>query len=167
MTSTSEVCGDPLVHPHPESYWGNVNPVGERSCYDEGNRYTEALVAEFVRKRGLNAVIARLFNTYGPGLESGDGRMLPNFITCRRSSRGRFRPGRTTRAGVSPDIVRVKKIPGWELRTFSEEDLGETVCRFAAKLPERTVSALRPDLPGMSAPGGQDPPTGRRCADLL
>jgi nucleoside-diphosphate-sugar epimerase len=78
--STSEVYGDPLVHPQFESYWGNVNPVGPRACYDESKRFGEALVFEFRRVYGLNARIVRIFNTYGPGMSPGDGRVVPAFI---------------------------------------------------------------------------------------
>jgi nucleoside-diphosphate-sugar epimerase len=80
FASTSEVYGDPLVHPQPESYWGNVNPAGPRSCYDESKRFGEALVATYVRSAGLDGRIARIFNTYGPRMRSGDGRVVPTFI---------------------------------------------------------------------------------------
>lgn len=80
-TSTSEVYGDPLEHPQRESYRGNVNPVGIRSCYDEGKRVGETLCVEYFRKRGVNAKICRIFNTYGPRLNPDDGRVVSNFIT--------------------------------------------------------------------------------------
>ncbi|HDQ26059.1 MAG TPA: SDR family oxidoreductase [bacterium] len=80
ITSTSEAYGDPLVHPQREDYWGNVNPVGIRSCYDEAKRFGEALTMEYVRKHGLSAVIIRIFNTYGPRLQKDDGRVISNFI---------------------------------------------------------------------------------------
>lgn len=76
-TSTSEVYGDPLVHPQPESYFGNVDPIGPRSCYDEGKRFAEAVVATAVRKRGLDGRITRFFNCYGPMMGCGDGRLVP------------------------------------------------------------------------------------------
>ncbi len=79
-TSTSEVYGDPLVHPQVESYWGNVNPVGPRSVYDEAKRFSEALTMARHRKLGQNVGIARLFNTYGPRMRPGDGRVLSNFV---------------------------------------------------------------------------------------
>lgn len=79
QASTSEVYGDPLVHPQPESYWGNVNPNGPRSCYDEGKRFAESLVMEHVRQRNVDARIARIFNTYGPRSQPADGRVVPNF----------------------------------------------------------------------------------------
>ncbi len=81
MTSTSEVYGDPLVHPQPEDYWGNVNPVGPRACYDESKRLGETLVMEYYRQYQTNIRIVRIFNTYGPNSQINDGRMIPNFIT--------------------------------------------------------------------------------------
>ena len=80
QTSTSEVYGDPGVHPQPESYWGNVNPIGIRSCYDEGKRAAEALFMDYRRQHGLTIKIARLFNTYGPRMHPNDGRVVSNFI---------------------------------------------------------------------------------------
>ncbi|MGW5433711.1 UDP-glucuronic acid decarboxylase family protein [Streptomyces sp. NPDC004059] len=80
LASTSETYGDPQVHPQPESYWGNVNPVGPRSCYDEAKRYAEALTAAFRRARGTNAGIVRIFNTFGPRMRPGDGRVVPTLI---------------------------------------------------------------------------------------
>ncbi|MGW5867322.1 UDP-glucuronic acid decarboxylase family protein [Streptomyces sp. NPDC055239] len=80
LASTSEVYGDPLQHPQAESYWGNVNPVGERSMYDEAKRFAEALTVAHATRRGVDAGIVRIFNTYGPRLRSGDGRVVPNFI---------------------------------------------------------------------------------------
>jgi len=79
-SSTSEVYGDPLVHPQPETYFGNVDPIGPRSCYDEGKRFGEAAVAAAVRSRGLDARLVRFFNCYGPRMESGDGRLVPELI---------------------------------------------------------------------------------------
>ncbi len=81
LASTSEVYGDPQVHPQPETYWGNVNPNGIRSCYDESKRVAEALVMAFVRAHNTDARIIRIFNTYGPRMSAGDGRVIPNFIT--------------------------------------------------------------------------------------
>lgn len=81
LASTSEAYGDPDVHPQREDYWGNVNPVGLRACYDEGKRYAEALTMTFVRARGVDARITRIFNTYGPNSDPADGRLVPNFIT--------------------------------------------------------------------------------------
>jgi UDP-glucuronate decarboxylase len=80
QASTSEVYGDPLVHPQPEHYWGNVNPVGKRACYDEGKRAAEALFFDYRRMHQTAIRVARLFNTYGPGMAIDDGRVVSNFI---------------------------------------------------------------------------------------
>ncbi|PXX68922.1 dTDP-glucose 4,6-dehydratase [Nocardia tenerifensis] len=80
LASTSEVYGDPAVHPQPEQYWGHVNPIGPRSVYDEAKRYAEALTMAFRRERGVRTGIARIFNTYGPRMRTDDGRMVPTFI---------------------------------------------------------------------------------------
>jgi dTDP-glucose 4,6-dehydratase len=79
--STSETYGDPLEHPQREEYWGNVNPVGPRSCYDESKRFGEALVTTYVRVHGIDARLIRIFNTYGPRMRRDDGRVVPNFVT--------------------------------------------------------------------------------------
>lgn len=78
--STSEVYGDPEIHPQTENYFGNVNPIGPRSCYDEAKRYAEALTMSYHRKYGVDTRIIRIFNTYGPGMRANDGRVIPNFI---------------------------------------------------------------------------------------
>jgi nucleoside-diphosphate-sugar epimerase len=81
FASTSEIYGNPLQHPQQETYWGNVNPNGVRSCYDESKRFGEALVMQYHRSYGVDARIARIFNTYGPHSRADDGRVVPNFIT--------------------------------------------------------------------------------------
>jgi len=80
LTSTSECYGDPLEHPQVETYWGNVNPVGPRSCYDESKRYAEALTMAYHRVHGVRTNIARIFNTYGPRMQLNDGRVVPAFL---------------------------------------------------------------------------------------
>jgi UDP-glucuronate decarboxylase len=80
QASTSEVYGDPAVHPQPESYWGHVNPIGPRSCYDEGKRCAETLFFDYQRQHGLRIKVARIFNTYGPRMHPNDGRVVSNFI---------------------------------------------------------------------------------------
>ena len=80
QTSTSEVYGDPLEHPQRESYRGNVNPIGTRSCYDEGKRATETLFMDYHREHGVDIRIIRIFNTYGPNMHPEDGRVVSNFI---------------------------------------------------------------------------------------
>jgi nucleoside-diphosphate-sugar epimerase len=98
--STSETYGDPLVHPQPESYFGNVNPVGPRACYDEGKRFGEAAMSVAIRERGLDGRIVRIFNCYGPRMDIGDGRLIPSFLGAVR--RGEPLPihgnGRQTRS---------------------------------------------------------------------
>jgi len=80
QASTSEVYGDPTVHPQPETYWGNVNPIGPRACYDEGKRCAETLFFDYRRQHGLDIKVVRIFNTYGPRMHPNDGRVVSNFI---------------------------------------------------------------------------------------
>jgi dTDP-glucose 4,6-dehydratase len=80
LASTSEVYGDPLIHPQPESYWGNVNPIGPRGVYDEAKRYAEALTMAYLRQQGVNTSIARIFNTFGSRMRPNDGRAIPAFL---------------------------------------------------------------------------------------
>jgi len=98
--STSEVYGEPLEHPQRETYWGNVNPIGIRSCYDESKRYGEAYLTSAMRKFGIDGRIVRIFNTYGPRMQPGDGRVIPNF--CLAALRGEpltiYGDGRQTRS---------------------------------------------------------------------
>ena len=100
LTSTSECYGDPLVHPQVETYWGNVNPVGPRSCYDESKRFAEAITMAYRRKHGVRTNIARIFNTYGPRMKLDDGRVVPAFLD--QALRGRpltvFGDGSQTRS---------------------------------------------------------------------
>jgi len=81
LASTSEVYGDPLIHPQPESYWGNVNPIGPRGCYDEAKRCAEAFTMAYHRAHGLDTRIVRIFNTYGTRMRTDDGRVIPNYFT--------------------------------------------------------------------------------------
>ena len=87
LASTSEVYGDPLVNPQPETYWGNVNPIGPRGVYDEAKRYAEAITMAYHKYHGVDTCIARIFNTYGPRMRADDGRVVPNFIN--QAIRGR------------------------------------------------------------------------------
>jgi dTDP-glucose 4,6-dehydratase len=80
LASTSEVYGDPLIHPQPETYWGNVNPIGPRGVYDEAKRYAEALTMAYHRQQGVDTCIVRIFNTYGPRMRPHDGRAIPTFV---------------------------------------------------------------------------------------
>ena len=100
QSSTSEVYGDPLVHPQPEGYWGNVNPLGPRSCYDEGKRCAETLFFDYHRQHGVPIKVVRIFNTYGPRMHPDDGRVVSNFVM--QALRGRpitvFGEGQQTRS---------------------------------------------------------------------
>jgi dTDP-glucose 4,6-dehydratase len=100
LASTSEVYGDPEVHPQPEDYWGNVNPVGPRSVYDEAKRFSEALTTAYRTARGVNTGIVRIFNTYGPRMAAGDGRIVTNFVTQAMTGRPLtvYGDGRQTRS---------------------------------------------------------------------
>ena len=100
LTSTSESYGDPHVHPQVETYWGNVNPVGPRSCYDESKRFAEALTMAYHRKYGVRTNIARIFNTYGPRMKLNDGRIVPAFVdqALRRQPMTIFGDGTQTRS---------------------------------------------------------------------
>ena len=86
-TSTSEIYGDPLVHPQPEDYWGNVDSIGPRACYDEAKRFGEALVTSYRRVTGVHAAIVRIFNTYGPGMRLDDGRVIPELASAALAGR--------------------------------------------------------------------------------
>ena len=91
LASTSEVYGDPQVHPQPETYWGNVNPIGPRGVYDEAKRYAEAMTMAYHRQQGVDTCIARIFNTYGPRMRPHDGRAIPTFL--RQALEGKPRDG--------------------------------------------------------------------------
>lgn len=109
IASTSEVYGDPLIHPQPESYWGNVNPVGTRGVYDEAKRFAEALAMAYRRYHGVDTKIVRIFNTFGPRMRKQDGRAVPAFITqaLRNEPLTVFGDGSQTRSfGYITDLVR-------------------------------------------------------------
>jgi UDP-glucuronate decarboxylase len=129
QASTSEVYGDPAVHPQPESYWGNVNPIGSRSCYDEGKRCAETLFFDYHRQHAVEIRVARIFNTYGPRMHPNDGRVVSNFIV---------------RALQDQDITLYGD--GLQTRSFCYvDDLIEGVIRFM-DLPSESDGA--PGFPG-------------------
>jgi UDP-glucuronate decarboxylase len=126
QASTSEVYGDPEVHPQPESYWGNVNPIGVRSCYDEGKRLAETLMMDYRRQNKVDIRIIRIFNTYGPRMLENDGRVVSNFIV--QALRGEeltiYGDGRQTRSFCYVDdliegMVRLMNVPEDSHPTFS------------------------------------------------
>ncbi len=164
LASTSEVYGDPLEHPQRETYWGNVNPVGPRSCYDESKRYAEALTMAYRREHGLSTHIARIFNTYGPRMQQDDGRIVPNFI--RQALRGEpmtvYGSGGQTRSFCYVDDL----VEGLLLLSRSDEhlpvNLGNpvelTVLEFARRI--RELASSRSEI--VFEPLPEDDPQRRR-----
>ena len=166
QASTSEVYGDPEVHPQVESYWGNVNAVGPRSCYDEGKRFAESLVMEYVRQDRVDARIARIFNTYGPRSHPADGRVVPNF--CVQALEGKaitiYGDGQQTRSFCYVDDL----VRGFLLLMEAEGLAGEvvnlgnpdehTILDFAERIIARTGS----DSPILYEPLPTDDPKRRR-----
>ena len=133
-TSTSEVYGDPLVHPQVESYWGNVNTIGIRSCYDEGKRCAETLAADYRREYGVDVRMVRIFNTYGPNMHPKDGRVISNFIM---------------QALANEDITLFGD--GEQTRSFQYcDDLIEAIRRYMS-LPRETIDTFC-DRHGLGAP---------------
>jgi UDP-glucuronate decarboxylase len=119
QASTSEVYGDPAVHPQPESYWGNVNPIGKRSCYDEGKRCAETLFFDYHRENGVDIRVVRIFNTYGPRMHEADGRVVSNFIVqaLRGQDISSYGDGSQTRSFCYVDDL----IEGW-LRLMAQTE---------------------------------------------
>jgi len=148
MASTSESYGDPDVSPQPETYWGHVNPVGPRSCYDESKRFAEALTMTFIRHHGLDGRIIRIFNTYGPRMRLDDGRVVPNFITQALSGRPLtvYGDGTQTRSFCYvSDLVRgiyamMRAGPRGAVVNLGNPD-EMTVLELAVKIKEMTGSA--------------------------
>lgn len=169
FASTSEVYGDPLEHPQREDYFGNVNPVGERACYDESKRFGEALTMTAVRRRGLNGRIVRIFNTYGPGMNPGDGRALIEFV--RRAVEGRPLPihgdGSQTRSwcfvsDLAEGIARAMERSGTRGRVYN---LGNPDERSILDLARAVLAAAGSASPLEFLPMPPDDPV-RRCPDI-
>ena len=169
LTSTSECYGDPLVHPQVETYWGNVNPVGPRSCYDESKRFAEALTMAYHRKHGVRTNIARIFNTYGPRMKLDDGRVVPAFLdqALRGAPMTVFGDGSQTRSFCYVSDL----VDGLYRLMLSEErypvNLGNpvemTILEFAERIRQRTGSrseiVFRPlpeDDPKQRRPGHRE-----------
>jgi len=165
LASTSEVYGDPLVHPQPESYWGNVNPVGPRGVYDEAKRYAEALAMAYHGQQGLDSCIVRIFNTYGPRMRPNDGRAVPTFM--RQALEGQpitvFGEGTQTRSFCYvDDLIRGLVLlaeSGEHLpvnignpREFTLNELAETVLRVTGSTSEIVYEALPIDDPQVRQP---------------
>ncbi|MCL5958508.1 MAG: SDR family oxidoreductase [Chloroflexi bacterium] len=170
MASTSESYGDPLQHPQREEYWGNVNPVGIRSCYDESKRFAESLTMTYTRHHKLDARIIRIFNTYGPHSDPNDGRMVPNFVT--QALRGEtitvFGTGEQTRSlcYVSDLVEGINRVMFFEGTTGEVFNLGtpdeHTVMEFAEIIKRLAASDAPIEL---RPPISEDDPS-RRCPDI-
>jgi UDP-glucuronate decarboxylase len=166
QASTSEVYGDPKVHPQREDYWGNVNPIGVRSCYDEAKRYAEALCMEFWRKRQVDVRLIRIFNTYGPRLDPNDGRVISNYI--KQALRGEpltvFGTGLQTRSFQYVDdlvaaALKVAFAPGLGGRVYNTGNPGEFTMIQAAKLVKKLTGSPSPIV---FRPLPKDDPTRRK-----
>jgi UDP-glucuronate decarboxylase len=169
QASTSEVYGDPSMHPQREEYWGNVNPIGPRSCYDEGKRCAETLFFDYRRQHGLEIKVARIFNTYGPRMHPNDGRVVSNFIV--QALRGDditiYGDGSQTRSfcfvsDLIDGLVRLMESPAEFVGPVNLGNPGEfTILELARKVIDLTNSAskiVQKDLP-------QDDPR-QRCPDI-
>lgn len=165
LASTSEVYGDPQVHPQPEGYWGNVNPIGPRGVYDESKRYSEALTMAYHRQQGVDTCIARIFNTYGPRMRPNDGRAVPTFLRQAMDDKPVtiFGDGRQTRSFCYVDEL----IDGlWRLAASGEHcpvnignptentllELADTIIRLVGSSSEIVYQALPIDDPQVRQP---------------
>jgi UDP-glucuronate decarboxylase len=168
-TSTSESYGNPDVHPQPETYFGNVNPVGPRSCYDESKRFGESITMEYVRQFDLDARIIRIFNTYGPRNDPNDGRVIPNFI--RSAERGEplviFGDGSQTRSlCYVSDLVRGLRLAMEQPGTTGEViNLGNPDERTVQDLARIITGYCQSDATIEYVDARQDDPE-RRCPDI-
>ncbi len=175
LASTSEVYGDPQVHPQPESYWGHVNPIGPRGVYDEAKRYAEALTMAYRRQQGVDTKIVRIFNTYGPRMRPNDGRAVPTFLRQAMSNKPLtvFGDGSQTRSfcyatDLIEGLTRLIRSdyhlpvnvgnPG----EFTVLELAETIIRLTGSSSEIVYEALPQDDPAIRQP---DITTARRILD--
>jgi dTDP-glucose 4,6-dehydratase len=165
LASTSEVYGDPQIHPQPESYWGNVNPVGPRGVYDEAKRYAEAMTMAYHRQQGVDTCIARIFNTYGPRMRPNDGRAIPTFLRQALDAKPLtvFGDGSQTRSFCYVDDL-VRGL--YQLATSDEHlpvnlgnpkeftilELAETIIRLTGSSSEVVWEALPVDDPQVRQP---------------
>jgi UDP-glucuronate decarboxylase len=165
QASTSEVYGDPTVHPQPESYWGNVNPIGPRSCYDEGKRVAETLMMDYHRQDKVDIRIARIFNTYGPRMAENDGRVVSNFIV--QALRGQeltiYGSGDQTRSFCYVDelvdgLIRLMAAEG----AHDPVNLGNPVEFTIRQLADEVFRIVGGDVRVTHKPLPQDDPTQRK-----
>ncbi|HLG51196.1 MAG TPA: UDP-glucuronic acid decarboxylase family protein [Chloroflexota bacterium] len=170
LASTSEAYGDPLVHPQTEDYWGNVNPIGVRSCYDEGKRFAEALTMVYVREYGVDARIVRIFNCYGPRSDPNDGRLIPNFVTQALTGQPLtvYGEGTQTRSlcyvsDLVDGLVRAIETPGTTGRVYNLGNPDErSVLEFAQLIKRITGSPSEI----VFQPLTRDDDPRRRCPDI-
>jgi UDP-glucuronate decarboxylase len=167
QASTSEVYGDPTVHPQPESYWGNVNPIGPRACYDEGKRVAETLMSDYHREDAVDIRIARIFNTYGPRMAENDGRVVSNFIV--QALRGQeltlYGTGEQTRSFCYVDdlvegLVRLMNVE--DEGRHVPVNLGNPVEFTIRELAEEVVKVVGGETRVVFKPLPQDDPTQRQ-----
>ena len=167
FASTSEVYGNPLVHPQPEEYWGNVNPVGMRSCYDESKRFGEALTMVYVRAYGADARLVRIFNTYGPRSDPEDGRLVPNFVS--QALRGDpitvYGDGSQTRSfcyvsDLVDGLLRAMRQPGTQGGIFNLGNPDEHTVREYAEIIRNKAGSSSPIV--FLPPISEDEPTRRK-----
>jgi nucleoside-diphosphate-sugar epimerase len=170
LASTSEAYGDPLQHPQTEEYWGNVNPVGVRSCYDEGKRFAEALTMVYVRARGLDARIVRIFNCYGPRSDPQDGRVVPNFMTQALLGRALtvYGDGQQTRSlcyvtDLVEGLLAAMDRPGTTGRVFNLGNPDERTVLELAQVIRRLAGTTAP-IEHVEPISADDPQ--RRCPDI-
>lgn len=164
LTSTSEVYGDPLQHPQVETYWGNVNPIGVRSCYDEGKRTAETLTMDYHRGAGVEVRIARIFNTYGPRMCIDDGRVVSNFVAqaLRKEPLTVYGDGKQTRSfQYVSDLVEglMRLMEGEHIGPFNLGNPGEFTMLELAKVVQETID---PDAKIEYRPNTEDDPHKRK-----
>ena len=167
-TSTSEVYGDPLEHPQKETYYGNVNPVGPRSCYDESKRFAESLIINYAQKYGLALKIARVFNTYGPKMQLDDGRVMPNFINQALKNEGItvYGDGSQTRSFCYVDDLVDGIIKLMEVSDFDGPvNLGNPQETKVIDLAKRIIELISSESKIIHRELPQDDPL-QRCPDL-
>jgi UDP-glucuronate decarboxylase len=165
QASTSEIYGDPTIHPQPETYWGNVNPIGPRSCYDEGKRVAETLFMDYHREDRVDIRIARIFNTYGPRMAEADGRVVSNFIV--QALRGEpltlYGDGSQTRSFCYVDelVDGLMRLMAVDNRN-QPVNLGNPVEFTIRQLAEEVAKAVGKEVKIVSRPLPQDDPTQRQ-----
>jgi UDP-glucuronate decarboxylase len=166
QASTSEVYGDPTIHPQTESYWGNVNPIGPRSCYDEGKRCAETLFFDYHRQHGLEIKVARIFNTYGPRMHPADGRVVSNFIIQALTGKAitLYGDGTQTRSFCYVDdlIDGLIKLMASPSGFTGPVNLGNPVEFTMRELAELIVSETESSSPLVNEPLPQDDPKQRK-----